>query len=56
MQSAIDQRTALILCCHIYLLPFKWLMRLRHWCPLMMLTYLVKAGMPTRHWIGDQFY
>lgn len=47
--TLFGKRADLIVCGHLHLLPFAWLLRLRHHCPVVLLTYGVEAWTPTPH-------
>lgn len=49
--TLFGKRADLIVCGHLHLLPFAWLLRLRHHCPVVLLTYGVEAWTPTPHYI-----
>jgi len=42
-------RADLIICGHLHLLPFAWLLKLRHRCIVLPITYGVEAWTPTTH-------
>ena len=44
---AFEKRADLIVCGHLHLLPFAWLVALRHRCPVVPLIYGVEAWTPT---------
>jgi len=46
---AFDKRADLIICGHLNLLPFAWLVALRHRCPVLPLTFGVEAWTPSVH-------
>jgi glycosyltransferase involved in cell wall biosynthesis len=52
--ALFGKRVDLITCGHIHLLPFAWLFKLRHRCPVVPLTYGVEAWTPTSHWIVNR--
>jgi len=47
--ALFDKHVDLIVCGHLHLLPFAYLLKLRHRCPMIPLTYGVEAWMPTSH-------
>lgn len=52
--SLYKQKADLIVCGHIHLLPFAYLLKLRHRCPILLLTYGVEAWSPTNHWLANK--
>jgi len=52
--ALFGKRVDLITCGHLHLLPFAWLLKLRHRCPVVPLTYGVEAWTPTSHWIVNR--
>lgn len=48
-RTLFGKRADLIVCGHLHLLPFSWLLSLRHRCPVVLLTYGVEAWTPTPH-------
>jgi phosphatidylinositol alpha-1,6-mannosyltransferase len=47
------KRVDLIVCGHIHLLPFAYLLKFRHRCPVIPLTYGVEAWTPTSHVVSN---
>ena len=47
--ALFGKRADLIVCGHLHLLPFAYLLKLRHRCPVIPLTYGVEAWTPTSH-------
>jgi len=47
------RRVDLITCGHLHLLLFAWLLKLRHRCPVVPLTYGVEAWTPTPHGLAN---
>jgi phosphatidylinositol alpha-1,6-mannosyltransferase len=45
--ALFETRVDLIICGHVHLLPFAYLLKLRHRCPVITLTYGVEAWTPT---------
>jgi phosphatidylinositol alpha-1,6-mannosyltransferase len=46
---ASRKRADLIICGHLHLLPFAWLISWRHRCPVLQLTFGIEAWTPTVH-------
>jgi glycosyltransferase involved in cell wall biosynthesis len=46
---APGKRADLIICGHLHLLPFAWLISWRHRCPVLQLTFGIEAWTPTVH-------
>jgi len=44
----------LIICGHLHLLPFAWVLKLRHRCPIVTLAYGVESWTPTSHAIVNR--
>lgn len=47
------ERADVIICGHLHLLPFAWLLKLRHRCPVVPLIYGVEAWTPTSHALAN---
>jgi glycosyltransferase involved in cell wall biosynthesis len=52
--ALFEKKVDLITCGHLHLLPFAWLLKLRHRCPVVPLTYGVEAWTPTSHWVVNR--
>ncbi|MBT5303801.1 MAG: glycosyltransferase family 4 protein, partial [Candidatus Scalindua sp.] len=53
-QTLFGKRVDLIFCGHLHLLPFAFLLKLRHRCPVIPLIYGVEAWTPTSRWIVNR--
>lgn len=53
--SIFGKKYDIIICCHIHLLPFAWLLSLKNNCPLVLIIYGEEAWKPTKHKISNFF-
>jgi phosphatidyl-myo-inositol dimannoside synthase len=51
--TLFEKQVDLIFCGHLHLLPFAFILKLRHRCPIIPLTYGVEAWTPTSHWLAN---
>jgi glycosyltransferase involved in cell wall biosynthesis len=51
--ALFGRRADLIVCGHLHLLPFAWLIGIRHRCPVVPITYGIEAWTPTAHGVAN---
>jgi len=51
--ALFEKRVDLIICGHLHLLPFAYLLKFRYRCPVVTLTYGIEAWTPTSHRIAN---